>query len=983
MKKMLLLLLIVLAVGRPGVIIENFESGRVALGSFAGEDAEPDSWILDTLVTHDSSHYSLALFGNTWKTESIAPVRLDSGDVWQVWAYVNSVCEIQGFGLADSANTLLYSLSGNEEVNPDSWVPVYQGAFTYRRWNNYQLPVAQDWLCRFGYLPTITSLVFVSDRDAGARGVVYYDDIECITADLPIAPVVEIWYEQSAASRAKATGKGEHGPAWAVTVRFHSRVLDPDSPWHSYRWLFGDGSSSTDSAPVHTYTVFDDHAYTVLLEVTDSTGRRGRATCRVEVDPGPTTFPLTISFVGDIMLARRYDQPGGIIDSIGPEGVFAPIKPWLDSADITVANLESPLTDSGTRHPTKPIVFRGRPTNVTGLAYAGIDVVSLANNHIIDYGLVGMRKTQRMCDSVGIAYSGAGANSYEAYLPLFWQARGQSIAFLAASDRNGQYDNYQPYLDAGYNKPGFAYLDSFHLREQIELVRDRADIVICELHTGEEYNPAPGELDSEDEMYCPWPRPLAPGDTAERHRLIEYGADAVICHHPHVLQGFEVYQGKLIAHSLGNFAFDLDYPETYRSAILTGYWDRRGFYDYRVVPVYIDDYIPRRATGELGRHILDDLARRSRDLGTYLITQPESVVGKLLLDTAGLIPAPVTVTATLPLDTAAGWSLSRPTRLRRAGSIARIESVTPAGNWQFRLGRELLPWGNCEDEGATMWSLGEPDEFYDTVSHRGSRSLGHRRTHDTTKIVTGLEERPTFSADAAQFSICAWVRTESTAAATVTAKFYATRTGSTPIATSALSADTGTTDWQFYYRDLALGTDTGFFNVELASQAPSAAVISRAWFDDISLVCWEPWQPLTGPVAITAPNDYYWIQLRTPSLLTGATVTYVENSYQPLAGVASGSKSWPRLGRLMTFPNPARLELTVQFELLASGPVTITIYDPLGRLVRVLAHGTRLAGHHAITWDRRDRLGRPVSPGTYFCQLQAGPVRQTAKLVLR
>jgi poly-gamma-glutamate synthesis protein (capsule biosynthesis protein) len=276
---------------------------------------------------------------------------------------------------------------------------------------------------------------------------------------------------------------------------------------------------------------------------------------------------------------------------------------------VTVANLESPLTDEGTRHPTKPIVFRGRPTNVTGLSYAGIDVVSLANNHIIDYGLVGMRETQRMCDSVGVAHSGAGANSYEAYLPLFRQAKGQSIALLAACDRNGQYDNYQPYLDAGYNKSGFAYLDSFHLREQIEQVRDRADIVVCELHTGEEYTPAPGEGSgrvqgaecrvqsaeprNEEEMYSPWQRFPAPGDTAERHRLIDYGADAVICHHPHMLQGFEVYRNRLIAHSLGDFAFDLNYPECFPSAILTGYWDERGFYEYRVVPVYVDDWIPR------------------------------------------------------------------------------------------------------------------------------------------------------------------------------------------------------------------------------------------------------------------------------------------------------------------------------------------------------------------------------------------------------
>jgi hypothetical protein len=286
-----MMLLVAVAVGRPALVIEDFESGSVTLGSYPGQDAQPDSWTLDTLVTHDSSNYSLKLFGNTWKTESIAAQRIDSGDVWQVWSYVYSVCEIQGFGLSDSAHTLLYSLSGNEEVNPDSWVTVYQGAFTYRRWNNYQLPVAEDWLWRFGYLPTVTSIVFLNDRDAGARGVAYYDDIERITEDLPVQPVVEIWYEQTDV-------RAQNGQAWDVTVRFHSQVTDPDSPWHSYRWQFGDGGTSTDSAPEHIYTVFDNHEYTVLLEATDSTGRRGRAACRVQVDPGLTSSSATSCWPG-------------------------------------------------------------------------------------------------------------------------------------------------------------------------------------------------------------------------------------------------------------------------------------------------------------------------------------------------------------------------------------------------------------------------------------------------------------------------------------------------------------------------------------------------------------------------------------------------------------------------------------------------------------------------------------------------------------
>jgi len=575
---------------QPARVIEDFDDGQVTLISFPGEDVHPDSWRLDTLVTYDSSPFSLRLHGNTWKLEPVSPIRLDSGTVWQVEAYVGSTGEIQGFGLADSADTLLYSFCGTEEVDPAKWVPVYQGAFPTGTWNSYQLPVGQDWLARFHRLPAVTHLVYINDRDTDPRAIVYFDQIEDITEDLPVPPRVEAWYEAGNAFR------GKDGRL-SVTVQFHSRVTDPDSREHDYYWYFGDDSTSRDSNPVHTYVVEDDHEYTVLLEVEDSTLRWGRATCHVTVDPGPTTFPIRMNFVGDIMLARRYEDPGGIIETLGVEGIFRPTKPLLgDAADITVANLESPLCSLGTRHPTKPIIFRGRPRNSAGLAFAGIDIVSLANNHAIDYGLVGLQQMQSTLAGRGILFSGAGADLYEAWTPLFYQQSGVNIAFLACCDRDGQYDNYQPYLAAGYNKPGFAYFDSVNTRRAIEAVRGIADRVVVEMHSGEEYILTPRASGNDqvlipndqegDEFYSPLALFPAPGDTEERHRAIENGADVVIGHHPHLLQGFEVYLGKLIAHSLGDFVFDLNYPETYPTVILNACLDETGFHDFTLTPVY-------------------------------------------------------------------------------------------------------------------------------------------------------------------------------------------------------------------------------------------------------------------------------------------------------------------------------------------------------------------------------------------------------------
>ena len=103
-----------------------------------------------------------------------------------------------------------------------------------------------------------------------------------------------------------------------------------------------------------------------------------------------------------------------------------------------------------------------------------------------------MIQTQNILDEAGILHSGAGMNSYEAYLPAFKSVKGQTIAFLASSDRTGQYNNYQPYLNAGENKPGFAYMRPYYLMLQMQSVEDLADLVVVEMHAGSEYSYSPG-----------------------------------------------------------------------------------------------------------------------------------------------------------------------------------------------------------------------------------------------------------------------------------------------------------------------------------------------------------------------------------------------------------------------------------------------------------------------------------------------------------
>ena len=564
--------------------VENFDDGEVQLQSFSDQDINPNMWSLDNTITYNNSPYSLKLFGNTWKLEVIYPISIDTGDVWQVSTYIEEVAEIQGFGLADSINTLFYSFAGTEEVIPEEWITVYQGAFPNNVWNDYQLPVADDWIARFGYLPEVKGIIFINDRDFSSDGISYFDEILDITSSLPVEPQVEISYS---IGELYTNNDGLN----SVDVEFTSYVYDPDSQEHDYFWDFGDDSTSTEPNPYHTFIVEDDHDYTVLLDVIDETELHGRASCRISVDPGPTTFPITMNFVGDIILARRIED---YINLHGYEPIFDPTYQLLGgAADITIANLECPLTNQGTPHPTKSVVFKGSPEDVVALNYAGIDVVTIANNHIIDYGLEGLQQTQSVLGEEEIIFFGAGANSNEALQPTFYLKSGVNVAFLGSSDRTGQYNNHQPYLNAGFNKPGFANLTESNIIQQINSVRDVADLIILEMHSGSEYSVSPSdwfgkvilnEDPDADEDYSPDFRSPRESDIEIRHFAIDQGADAVICHHPHIIHGFEVYNGKLIAHSLGNFIFDLNYPETFPTVILNSKIDETGFYEYNYYP---------------------------------------------------------------------------------------------------------------------------------------------------------------------------------------------------------------------------------------------------------------------------------------------------------------------------------------------------------------------------------------------------------------
>jgi poly-gamma-glutamate synthesis protein (capsule biosynthesis protein) len=245
----------------------------------------------------------------------------------------------------------------------------------------------------------------------------------------------------------------------------------------------------------------------------------------------PMRPPLVLLFGGDVMLSRTVNAKMAAYDDY--EWPFAQISQLTSSADITIFNLESPfLKDADYNVPSGSFMFKADPKAIIGLQAAGVDVLSLANNHIMNMGDRGLDDTLSILQMAGIGAVGAGQNEKAARQGYLWTGKGWKVAFLsyAYPDDNSV---------AGEKKPGISTMDVDNLREDIARWRHQADLVIVLMHAGTEYVSSPNK---EQVTFA--------------RAAIDAGADAVIGHHPHWPQSWEIYQNKPIFYSLGNLVFD-------------------------------------------------------------------------------------------------------------------------------------------------------------------------------------------------------------------------------------------------------------------------------------------------------------------------------------------------------------------------------------------------------------------------------------------
>jgi poly-gamma-glutamate capsule biosynthesis protein CapA/YwtB (metallophosphatase superfamily) len=278
---------------------------------------------------------------------------------------------------------------------------------------------------------------------------------------------------------------------------------------------------------------------------------------------------------GDVNLGRAVGQRLIHEPRFDP---FEHVRPLLARADLAFANLESPLSDQNgeTESPTKPLTFVGPPSGAAAVARAPFHVVSVANNHVWDYGERGFLDTLAALEGAGVRYAGASRRPGEEYRPAVLSVNGWSVALLAVTHV------WNPGDFAGHAAEGrVAWADASRLVAEVRRARAEHDLVIVSYHGGREYADVPAQ---------------EPLDVTKA--VMAAGADAVLGHHPHVPQGVGWFAGRPAFYSLGNLVFG-----RYRDLE----WTARGFVarlvfakgrpvEVAACPYRIDGAVPKLAT---------------------------------------------------------------------------------------------------------------------------------------------------------------------------------------------------------------------------------------------------------------------------------------------------------------------------------------------------------------------------------------------------
>lgn len=301
---------------------------------------------------------------------------------------------------------------------------------------------------------------------------------------------------------------------------------------------------------------------------------------------------------GDVMLGGRTTP---LISEYGADYPLAGTLPLLRRSSIVLGNLEGPFARKAHRM-YRTYSYRVRPELAHALARAGVNALTLANNHLLDCGRAGVEETLEALAQAGIAALGAGANERAAHAPVVLAAGRVRVGLL------GYYWNSR--CAARANLPGSAMDTAEDLEADIRALRPLVDRIVVTFHWG-----------------VPYEREPHPDDRTKARLAVDCGADAVIGHHPHVIQPFEIYRGAPIFYSIGNWAFGSGNSRA--EGLLVGLAFGERYTRVSVYPLYVKNrdprvnYQPKALTGKAARRALDRLVRMSGPSGEYFSFEQE------------------------------------------------------------------------------------------------------------------------------------------------------------------------------------------------------------------------------------------------------------------------------------------------------------------------------------------------------------------------
>lgn len=540
---------------------------------------------------------------------------------------------------------------------------------------------------------------------------------------------------------------------------------------------------------------------------------------------------VMMAFGGDAMMGRRFsvpyfDEPVMIREGHEEEDTKAllrHVKPYLELADFASVNLETQvMRERPEGNAPKSYVFFTPPEAVAAFRDAGVDYVTLGNNHTNDYLGPGLESTLTSLQQAAMPFSGAGLNVADALRAHHADIGGNAYSFLGYVGWAGNFTPNQ--VAGGADKSGAAFGTSENIDYSVSREVEAGRLPVIQYHGSREYMDEP-TLVTETRL----------------KQAIDEGAVLAIAHHPHVVQGFEIYDGKLIAYSLGNFIFDQFHYATQYSYMVYVWMDGDRFHRAEVVPLHIQGYTPMPATDTVRLKVLKRTQELSQRRGIMLTRSGGHGVihgdGGRTKAAAWTAPDEAGISDLYALD----WSLP-------------ITEILADEGRRVRMGMDLLPTGHLEN-----YSLhGSPDRSWieDGAQTVDRDSDGNHAMALT--IPAGLEEdrigmrtfEYTFEPGTpTTFSL----RAKTKAPATVTA--YQQWRGRRDNRTEALLGNElrpiGSVELQpGGWRDLRFDFDSPrvsavSYRVVLAVRPHDGSREHVTWFDDIDLIEWMT-PPLPG-----------------------------------------------------------------------------------------------------------------------------------------